>query len=123
MTKPENETRDTSSERRAASKIAVLGDVDFVMPFSALGVDTYAIGQTDAQIKETAKKIMDEKYTLVVVAEDKLKAAEEVFSAYRNTPTPCIIAVPFTTESKGIATEALGKALKIATGINILQSN
>ena len=31
-------------------KVAVLGDADFVMPFSALGVDTYAVEQERAQI-------------------------------------------------------------------------
>lgn len=102
-------------------KIAVLGDTDFVMPFSALGVDIYTVGQTDQQIRESAKQIAGEKYALVVVAEDQLKVVEEVFSAYQNMPTPCIVAVPFTTESKGLATESLGKVLKMATGIDILR--
>ena len=31
--------------------------------------------------------------------------------------------VPFTTESEGFATQALGEVLKMATGINILQNN
>jgi len=104
-------------------KIAVLGDTDFVMPFSALGVDTYPAGETQQQIIEAARKIMAEKYALVVVAEDKLKAVEEVFAAYEDLPTPCIVAVPFTTESQGLATETLGKVLKMATGINILQND
>jgi V/A-type H+-transporting ATPase subunit F len=101
-------------------KIAVLGDTDFVMPFSALGMDTYPADQAQ-QVTEAAKKIVDDKYALVIVSEDKLKAAEEVFEAYKDLPTPCIVAVPFTTESKGLATEALGQVLKMATGINILQ--
>ena len=104
-------------------KIAVIGDTDFVMPFSALGVDTYAVSEAHGEIIEAATKIAGEKYALVVVAEDKLKAVEEVFSAYLNQPTPCVVAVPFTTESKGLATETLGKVLKIATGIDILQGN
>jgi len=104
-------------------KIAVLGDTDFVMPFSALGVDTYPVGQTAQQINESAKKIIEGKYALVVVAENIAPAAEEVFSAYQDMPTPCIVVVPFTTESEGFATQALGEALKIATGINILQNS
>ena len=103
-------------------KIAVLGDTDFVMPFSALGVDTYPVDQTQ-QVIEAARKILSDKYALVVVAEDKLKEAQEVFAAYEDSPTPCIVAVPFTTESTGLATEALGKVLKMATGINILQNS
>ncbi len=102
-------------------KIAVLGDTDFVMPFSALGVDTYPVDQTAQQINESAKKIIDGKYALIVVGENIASGVEEVFSAYQDTPTPCIVVVPFTTESKGLATQALGEVLKIATGINILQ--
>jgi V/A-type H+-transporting ATPase subunit F len=104
-------------------KIAVLGGTDFVMPFSALGVDTYPVGLTAGDVAEAAQKIIDEKHALVVVAENIAPKAEKVFSDYHNAPTPCIIVVPFTTESEGFATRALGEALKIATGINILQNN
>jgi len=104
-------------------KIAVLGGTDFVMPFSALGVDTYPVGLTAGDIDESAKKIITEKYALVVVAENIAPKAEELFADYHNTPTPCIMVVPFTTESEGFATQALGEVLKIATGINILQNN
>lgn len=94
-----------------------------MMPFSALGVDTYPVGLTAGDIAESAKKIISEKYALVVVAENIAPAADEVFSAYEGMPTPCIIVVPFTTESTGFATQALGEVLRMATGINILQNN
>ena len=104
-------------------KIAVLGDTDFVMPFSALGIDTFAVEQTPTEITENARKIVDENYALVVVAENIAPKAEEVFTDYRDRPTPCVVVVPFTTESKGYATQALGKVLKMATGIDILQND
>jgi vacuolar-type H+-ATPase subunit F/Vma7 len=104
-------------------KVAVLGDADFVMPFAALGVDTYIVGQASEQILESANKIINDKYALVVVAENIAPAVEEIFAAYQDAPTPCIVVVPFTTEPSGIATRGLGKALKMATGINILQNN
>jgi vacuolar-type H+-ATPase subunit F/Vma7 len=66
-------------------------------------------------------KIIGEKYALVVVAENIAQQAETVFSDYQDVPTPCIVVVPFTTESEGFATEALGRVLKMATGINILE--
>ncbi len=102
-------------------KVAVLGDADFVMPFSALGVDTYSAGHTNEQMRESAGKIIDGKYALVVVAENIAPAVEEIFSAHKNMPTPCIVVVPFTTEPSGLATRELGEVLKMATGINILQ--
>ncbi len=102
-------------------KVAVLGGADFVMPFSALGLDTFPVEQE--QIIESAKKIIDDKYALVVVAENIAKIAEQVFAAYHNKATPCIVVVPFTTEPEGFATKALGEALRMATGIDILQNN
>jgi len=103
------------------SKVAVLGDADFVMPFSALGVDTYSVGESDEQILESAGKIIDGKYALVVVAENVAPAVKEIFSAQQNMPTPCIVVVPFTIEPSGFATKNLGEVLKMATGINILR--
>jgi len=104
-------------------KVAVLGDADFVMPFSAMGLDTFAIGETPEEMVESARKIISDKYALVVVAENIAAVVEEVFSTVQNLPTPCIVVVPFTTEPEGFATKTLGEVLKIATGINILQNS
>ncbi len=104
-------------------KIAVLGDADFVMPFSALGLDTFAVEQSAEKVTEAAEKIIAAKYALVVVAENIAPLAREVFADYQDAPTPCVVVVPFTTESAGFATRELGELLKMATGINILQSS
>jgi len=104
-------------------KVAVLGNADFVMPFSALGVDTFLAGQTDEQIAQSAEKIISGKYALVVVAENIAPAIQEAFSTQMDSPTPCIVVVPFTTESEGSATQTLGQVLRMATGINILQNS
>lgn len=104
-------------------KIAVLGNSDFVMPFSALGLDTFDVGDEQQSIVEAAKKILDEKFALVVVAENIAPQAEQVFSAVRKKTLPAVLVVPFTTESQGFATRSLGQALKMAMGINVLQSN
>jgi len=101
-------------------KVAVLGDADFVMPFAAMGLDTFVAGDTAEQMAAGAKNIVDGGYTLVVVAENVARAVEESFAAQQNKPTPCVIVVPFTTEPEGFATQSLGNVLKMATGINIL---
>ena len=102
-------------------KIAVLGDTDFVMPFSALGLDTFAVGDNPDETLEIAKKIIKGSYGLVVVSEDIAPLTEDVFSAQQNQPIPCITVVPFTAEPAGFATKTLGEALKMATGIDILK--
>jgi len=104
-------------------KIAALGDSDFVMPFSALGLDTFAVSDKAEDIINSATTILKARYALVVVAENIAPVAQEVFEATSQQPIPCVVTVPFTTESEGFATEALGKLLKMATGIDILQNN
>jgi len=104
-------------------KVAVIGDADFVMPFSAMGVDTYAVEQDASDIQENARKILSEHYTLVVVAENVAPHSQSIFENVKNKPTPCVLVVPFTTKSTGFATGELGNAIKMATGINIFQNN
>lgn len=121
MTNTEHETRATGHEQR--TKVAAFGDTDFVMPFSALGLDTWPVELKAEDIIETAKKIIENKYALIVVAENIAAKAEEVFSDYSDVPTPCVVVVPFPTESEGFATQALADVLRMAIGINILQDN
>ena len=105
------------------AKIAVLGGADFVIPFSAMGFDTFTVAEDARQAVQTAKEIIEGRYALIVVAENIAPLTEEVFEAVQNKAIPGIVVVPFTTEPTGFATKALGQVLKMATGINILQNN
>lgn len=102
------------------SKVAVLGDSDFVMAFSALGLDGFAVEATSQSVAESAKQIIAEQYGLVVVAENIASLADETFCTTLKKATPCVVVVPFLRESEGFATKALSKVLKAATGIDIL---
>jgi len=103
-------------------KVAILGSADFVMPYSALGVDCFVVGDKADKILRTAEKIAAEKYAIIIVAENIAHKTEEVFRQFNTKTTPCVLVVPFTTEPAGFAAESLGKLLKAATGINILQN-
>jgi vacuolar-type H+-ATPase subunit F/Vma7 len=56
-----------------------------------------------------------------LVAENIAGHARTVFDTTQKKATPCVVIVPFTTEPSGVATESLGRMLKVATGIDILQ--
>ena len=102
------------------SKVAVLGGADFVMAFSALGLDAFEVELQADMVTEKANEILKNNYGLVVVAENVAELAEPVFGQTQRDAFPCIVVVPFMTESKGYATASLGKLLKLATGIDIL---
>ena len=101
------------------AKAAVLGSADFVTPFSALGLDTFTV-EPDADITEVTEEILRKRYGLIVVAENIAVLAEAAFEETQKQAVPCIIVIPFMTESQGFTTQSLGKALKMATGIDIL---
>jgi len=102
-------------------KTAVLGSADFVMSFAAMGMDTFAVEPESQKVVETAQTILKQRYTLIIVAENIAASAQPVFDTVQKKTLPCVVVVPFTTEPAGVATESLGKLLKMATGINILQ--
>jgi len=103
-------------------KAAVLGSADFVMAFSALGLDTFPTEPTPAKVEENAASILKQKYALVVVAENIARSAQVVFDTTQRNAMPSVVVGPFTTEPEGVATESLGKMLMMATGINILKN-
>jgi len=101
-------------------KAAALGNEDFVMPFTALGLVSFAVENELQQLRESAQKILDEKFSLVVVAEDVAHSVQDIFDQAEGNALPCVIVVPFTKEPEGFAVASLGKALKLATGIDII---
>ena len=103
-------------------KVAVLGNGDFVMPFAALGLDAFATEMQPDKVVEAAQAILKQRYALVVVSENVARAAQPVFDEVQKNATPCVVIVPFTAEPSGIATESLGRMLRLATGINILKT-
>jgi V/A-type H+-transporting ATPase subunit F len=102
------------------SKVAVLGGSDFVMAFSALGLDGFTVEPQADIVVGKAEEILKLQYGLVVVAENIAEMADEVFSRTQRDPMPCVVVVPFMKESEGFATKSLGRLLKLATGIDIL---
>lgn len=104
-------------------KIAVIGQSDFVMPFTALGLDTFAVEPNRRSIEQAASRILQGSYVLIVIAEDIADAAGPVFEQRQKAAVPCILVLPFMSESSGFATQKLGEVLKMATGVNILQNN
>ena len=103
-------------------KVAVLGNADFVMAFAALGLDTFPTEPAVDKVQETARQILKQRYSLVVVAENIARDAQVIFDTTQKKTTPCVVIVPFTTEPTGVATESLGRMIKMATGINILDN-
>ena len=97
--------------------------IRFILTSTRNQLENNPVSDENEQIIESANKIIDQKYPLIIVAENVAEKADEVFRPLNNSPAVSILVVPFTTESKGFAIESLGETLKMATGISILQNN
>ena len=103
-------------------KVAVLGSADFVMPFTAIGLETFVVAEDTESIQETARKLLRGQYALIVVSETIAEITDKVFKEVYNETLPCIVPMPFTEKSTGFATRSLGETLRMATGIDIMQN-
>ena len=101
-------------------KAAVLGSMDFVKAFAALGLDTFPVEPRQDMVEQTARDILQKKYTLIIVAETVARMAAEVFETVERQPVPCVLVMPYLSESTGVATQALRHSLRLATGIDML---
>ena len=100
-------------------KIAVLGDMDSVLGFKALGLDTYP-----AESVEEARHILHElakdNYAVVYLTEQLGVNMEAELARYKDELTPAIILIPGKEGSLGIGMANVKNAVERAVGADIL---
>lgn len=105
------------------AKAAVVGDTDFVRPFSALGVDVFDVTESDTGAADQARRILEGNYALVVVSEDTGAEVEQVFAEVEEKAVPCVVEIPFTGGARGRAVQKLNSVLRMATGVSLTEES
>ena len=113
-----------SSEKgcvNAMYKIAVMGGMDTVMGFKALGLDTYPVSNSD-EARSTFSKITapEEKYAVIYLEETLSSTLSQEISRFTDKVTPAIILIPGRDGSQGLGLTALQDAVIRAIGADIL---
>ncbi|MBN2363563.1 V-type ATP synthase subunit F [candidate division WOR-3 bacterium] len=100
-------------------KMAVIGKIDQILPFSAIGIEIFPVEKA-----EEAKKILislaENKYALVMITEDFALDLLETRMKYSSEPVPAIIAVPGAEGVTGSTLQQLRETLKHAVGADVL---
>ena len=99
-------------------KIAVLGDRDSVLGFTALGLDTYFVETTD-EARHTLHRLAKEEYAIIYVTEQLAANLSADIARYKTEVTPAVILIPGKTGSLGIGAQALQSAVERAVGADI----
>jgi len=102
-------------------KIAVIGGIDTVIGFKALGLNTFPV--SDAQeARQIFNKITapEENYAVIYLEENLSKALSAEIARYTEKVTPAIILIPGRDGSQGLGLTALHEAVRRAIGSDIL---
>ena len=74
-------------------KIAVMGDVDSVLGFKALGLDVYPVAGPE-EGHETLHRLARENYAIIYMTEQLAAKLTADIARYKDALTPAIILIP-----------------------------
>lgn len=99
-------------------KMAVIGDGDSVLVFSAVGVDPYPV--KDSFEVENLLKSLAKKYRIIFITDALAAANDEIIRKYLVKPYPIIISLPSADGESGYGEGLIKSAMDKALGIDIL---
>lgn len=100
-------------------KIAVMGDMDSVLGFKALGLDVCPVS-TPEEGREALHHMAKENYAIIYMTEQLAAQLPAEIARYKDALTPAIILIPGKEGSLGIGMENVKTAVERAVGADIL---
>ena len=100
-------------------KIAVMGDMDSVLGFKALGLDVCPV-DTPEEGREALHRMAKENYAIIYMTEQLAAQLSTEIARYKDALTPAIILIPGKEGSLGIGMDNVKTAVERAVGADIL---
>lgn len=100
-------------------KIAVMGDMDSVLGFKALGLDVCPV-TTPEEGREALHRMAKENYAIIYMTEQLAVQLTAEIARYKDALTPAIILIPGKEGSLGIGMANVKTAVERAVGADIL---
>ena len=100
-------------------KIAVMGDMDSVLGFKALGLEVCPVS-TPEEGHEALHRMAKENYAIIYMTEQLASKLGGDIQRYKDALTPAIILIPGKEGSLGIGMANVTKSVERAVGADIL---
>lgn len=100
-------------------KVAVIGDVDSVLAFKALGLDVFTPYEKD-DIQQTLDRLAREDYGILYITEQLAVQIPETIQRYTTKMIPAVILIPSNQGSLHIGLDRINEQVERAVGSNIL---
>ena len=101
------------------NKIAVIGDKDAVLAFKAVGVEVFD-ATTAEQAASLLKKLSQERYAVVLIAENLAEQIPEALARAKTQPYPAVVPIPTTAVSSGFGLAGIKSDVEKAIGVDII---
>lgn len=99
-------------------KIAVVGDKESILGFSAIGMDMYP-AYNEEEIKKIIPKLIEENYAIIYVTENVSIKAEKYLNKLSKDKIPAIVTIPSNTGSLNYGEKRIKDMVQKAVGIEI----
>lgn len=103
-------------------RIAVIGDIDSIYGFAALGLDIFPI----ANQEEASKQLMDlagGQYAVIYITEQLATMLEKEIDYLKELPLPAVIPIPGLKGNTGMGIKMVKKSVEQAVGSDIIFGN
>ncbi len=99
-------------------KIAVVGDKESILGFSAIGMDMYPAYEEE-DIKQIIPKLIGENYAIIYITENVSIKAEKYLAKLQKNKIPAIVTIPSNTENLRYGEKRIKDMAQKAVGIEI----
>lgn len=100
-------------------KVAVIGDIDSVLAFKALGLDVFTPYEKN-EIKRTLDQAAKDGYGIIYITEQLAVQIPETIQRYTTKMVPAVILIPSNQGSLHIGLDRINEQVERAVGSNIL---
>lgn len=100
-------------------KVAVIGDVDSVLAFKALGLDVFTPYEKN-EIRKALDTAAQEGYGVIYITEQLAVQIPETIQRYTTRMVPAVILIPSNQGSLHIGLDRINEQVERAVGSNIL---
>lgn len=101
-------------------KIAVFGERDSVLGFSALGLTVIPMDNHDGAAEKFRAVARSGEYAIIYVTESFYEDLKSEIDRYKDSVTPAVILIPGRDGTLGVGRKALDDAVERAIGANII---
>lgn len=99
-------------------KIAVIGDKESILGFSAIGMDIYPAYEEE-EVKRIISQLIEENYAILYITENVSRKVEKYLEKLKKNKIPAIVTIPNNTGGTGYGGKRIKEMVQKAVGIEI----